>query len=221
MSESVKIPFASTDYQARFEHPYVGFIGLDRPRAFEAVLTALLPFNIRLTDTDIVTTGTPADHKTIFRIPARGIGFHFGAEEYRFSKELSSWATAEEDSQILLAAEHALLEGSNAKVASCTVTVAMHLQPLIKQREEILAPFIPGPFKILTPQRPLQSHASHCVFADGDILLDFSLGFVNGIFLRFSSHFHGHPPLPEIFAKVRSDQATWFKMLDVEEIASA
>src|SRR5438132_3471915 len=121
MVELIKIPMANTDYQARFERPYIGFIGQERARAFEAVLTALLPFNIRLENTEFVTTGTPADHKTIFRIPERGISFQFGAEEYRFSKELSSWATAEEDGQILLAAERALMEGSGAKVASCRV----------------------------------------------------------------------------------------------------
>jgi hypothetical protein len=73
MPELIKIPLASAEYQARFERPYIGFIGHDRPRAFEAVLTALLPFTLRLANTEIVTTGTPADHKTIFRIPERGI----------------------------------------------------------------------------------------------------------------------------------------------------
>ena len=44
MAELVKIPSASVEYQARFERPYVSFISYDRSRAFEAVLTALLPY---------------------------------------------------------------------------------------------------------------------------------------------------------------------------------
>ena len=59
MAELVKIPFASSEYQARFERPYIGFIGHDRARAFEAVLTALLPFNIRLENTEVAHDWNP------------------------------------------------------------------------------------------------------------------------------------------------------------------
>jgi hypothetical protein len=110
-----------------------------------------------------------------------------------------------------------LMDGSNVTIASCIVTVAMHLQLLGKPREEILAPFIPEPFKIFMTQRQAQSYGNHFLFADGDVLLDFSVGFANGIFLRFSSRFNGHPPLPEVLAKVQSDQAALFGMLGVEE----
>jgi hypothetical protein len=221
MAELVRIPLASSEYQARFERPYIGFISHDRTGAFEAVLTALLPFNLRLANTEMVSTGTPADHKAIFRIPERGIRFEFGAEEYRLSKEASSWATADDDGQILLAAERALMEGSGANVTSCMVIVAMHLQPLTKLREEILAPFVPEPFKAFMTQRQTRTYGNHLIFADGDVLLDFSVGFANGIFLRFSSHFNGHPPLSEVLAKVRSDQAALFGILGIEEATNA
>jgi hypothetical protein len=221
MAEVVKIPFATSEYQARFERPYIAFIGRDMPRAFDAVLTALLPFNIRLENTEVLTTGTPADHKVIFKIPERGIRFEFGAEEYKFTKEQANWSTVEADGQILLAAERALMEGSNANITSCIVTVAMHLQLLAKPREEILAPFLPDPFKTFLTQRQVQTYGHHLKFADGDVLLDFSVAFANGIFLRFSSHFPGHPPLAEVLAKVRSDQDTWFGILGVEEATNA
>ena len=221
MAELVKIPFASAEYQALFERPHIAFIGRDLARAFEEVFAVLSSFNFLLANTEIVNTGKPSDHKAIFRIPERGISFQFGAEGYRFSKEFSSWATADDDGQILLAAERALMEGSGAKVASCSAIVGMHLQPLTKPREEILAPFIPEPFKIFMTQRQTQSYATHCIFTDGDVLLDFSVGFANGIFLRFSSRFNGHPPLSEVLAKVRSDQDTLFRILGVEEEANA
>ena len=221
MAELVKIPVSNTEYQAYFERPCIGFIGDERQKAFEAVFTALLHFNLRLENTEIVTTGTLADHKAIFRIPERGIRFQFGAEEYRFNKDYASWATIDDDGQIFLAAERALMEGSSAEVKSFTVTVAMHLQPLTKPREEILAPFFPEPYKVLMTQRPAQTYGHHVRWADGNVLLDFSVGFANGIFLRFSSYFNGHPPLPEVLAKVRSDQAALFGILDIEEAANA
>jgi hypothetical protein len=221
MAELVKIPVSNTEYQAYFTRPCIGFIGDERQKAFEAVFTALLHFNLRLENTEIITTGTLADHKAIFRIPERGIRFQFGAEEYRFNKDYASWATADEDGQIFLAAENALMEGSGAEVKSCTVTVAMHLQPLTKPREEILEPFFPEPYKAFITQRPAQTYGHHVRWADGNVLLDFSVPFANGIFLRFSSFFMGHPPFSEVLAKVRSDQDSLFAILGVEEAANA
>jgi hypothetical protein len=168
----------------------------------------------------IVTDGTPADHKMIFRIPNRGISVQFGAEEYRFTKEGSAWSTADDDEQVLLAAERALTEGSGTKVALCIVTVAMHLQPLTKTREEILTLFVPEPFKALMTQRQAHTYGNHLQWADGDVLLDFSLTFANSIFLRFTSYFNGQPPLSEVRTKVRSDQDTLFRILGVEEAAN-
>ena len=81
---------SSSEYQACFTRPSIGFIGLERPRAFEAVLTALLPFNLRLENTEILTTGTLAEYKTIFRYQNGAFAFEFGAEDYNFTKELAN-----------------------------------------------------------------------------------------------------------------------------------
>ena len=221
MAELVKIPFSRAEFQALFERPHVAFIGRDWARAFEEVFTALSAFNFLLANAEIINTGKVAEHKAIFRLPERGISFQFGADGYRCSKEFSSWATAEDDGQILLAAERALMEGSTAKIASCSATVGVHIQPLNKSREEILAPFIPEPFKVLMENRQTQSYATSFRFADGDAVIDFSAGFANGIFLRFSSSFNGRPPLPEILAKVRNDQAGLFGILGIEEETNA
>jgi hypothetical protein len=221
MPELVKISAASAEYQARFDRPYVGLIADDRARVFEAVVTALLPFQFRLPNAEVVTTGTLANYRVIFRIPERGISFQFGAEEYRFLKEGSSWSTADEDAQVLIAAQRALMEGCGAKVESCMLTIAMHLQPLAKTREEILAPFVPEPFKALMTQRQTQTFGNHMKWADGDVLLDFSIAFANGIFVRLTSQFKGQPPLPDILAKVRSDEEALFGILGVEEAANA
>lgn len=221
MPDLVKIPMASAEYQARFDRPYVGLVASDMQRVYESVLVSLLPFNLRLADTEVDTSGRLADHKVVFRIPDRRISFQFGAEEYRFAKGESSWATADEDTDVLVAAESALLEVSGAKIKTCMLTIAMHLQPLARTREEVLAPFVPGPFKKLLTERNAQTFGNHLKWADGNVLLDFSVAFANGIFLRLTSEFVGHPPLPEILAKVRSDQNTVFEILGVEEAANA
>jgi len=221
MPEQVKIPMANAEYLARFDRPYVGLIAWDMARILEAIVLALLPFKFRLANTEVVTAGTPADHKVIFKIPERGISFQFGAEEYRFAKEGSSWTTMDEDSQVLMAAEQALLGNSGAKIQSCTIAIAMHLQPLAKTREELLAPFAPEPFRTLMAKRHVETFGNHLKWADGDVLLDFSIPFANGIFLRLSSQFSGLPPLPDILAKVRSDEAAVFEALGIEEARNA
>lgn len=221
MPELVKIPMSSAEYLVRFDRPYVGLLANDRARVFESVVAALLPFNFRLANTELVTTGTLADHKVIFRLPELGISFQFAAEEYKFGKDGSSWSTAEEDSRVLLAAERALLESSGAKVDSCLVTLAMHLQPLAKTRDEILAPFVPGPFKLLARDRQAQSFGNHLKWGDGDVLLDFSVALANGIFLRLSSQFKGQPPLSEILSRVRSEEEMLFGILGIEEAPDA
>jgi hypothetical protein len=220
MPDLIKIPAASAEMQARFERPYIGFIGSDRPRAVEAVVSALMPFNFRLSNTELVTTGSLADHKVIFKLPDRGITFQFGAEEYRFTKDGSNWETANEDIRVLMAAEHALLEGTAAKVTRCLTTVAVHLQPLTKPREEVLAPFFPEPFRACMPEGKADTFAAHLKWANGDILIDFSTMFANGIFLRFSSQFDGHPPLAEILTKVRNDEEAIFAILGVQEASA-
>jgi hypothetical protein len=217
MPELVKIPMASAEYLARFDRPYIGLIANDRPRVLEAILAALLPFDFKLRNTELVTAGTLADQKVVFKLPERGISFQFGAEEYRFGKDGASWSTVEEEAKVLLAAEHALLDGCGAKVESCLVTLAMHLQPLSKTREEILAPFMPEPFKSLLTKRQTQTFGNHLKWADGDVLLDFSVVVANGVFLRLSSQFKGHQSLFDILSKVRSDQEILFGLLGVEE----
>jgi hypothetical protein len=221
MPDLVKIPITSAEYQVRFDRPYVGLIANDRPRAFEAVVNALLPFNFRLANTEVITTGTLADYKVIFKIPERGITFQFSAEEYRFGKEGSSWATAKEDVEVLIAAERALVESVGVEAESCMVTVALHLEPLSRKREEMLAPFVPEPFRKFMSGRKVETSGNHLKFADGDILLDFSLLLANGIFVRFTSKFFGRPPHETILAKVRRDEEAIFAILGVEEATDA
>jgi hypothetical protein len=217
MPELIKIPTASAEYQARFDRPYIGLVASDMQRVYESVLVALLPFKLRLADTEVDTSGRLADHKVVFRIPDRGISFQFGAEGYRFGKVEPSWAKVDEDTAVLAAAEGALLAASGAKIKECVLTIAMHMQPLSKTREEVLAPFVPEPFKTFLAVRNAQTFGNHLKWANGNVLLDFSVAVANGIFLRLTSEFEGHPPLPEILAKIREDQSSVLEILGVAE----
>ena len=97
----------------------------------------------------------------------------------------------------------------------------MHLQPLAKTRDQLLAGFIPPPFLSLATEKGVQSVASHIKFGGGEILLDYSLAYANGVFLRLSSIFQGHPTQAEMLARMTADQERVFKILDIQEAGTA
>ncbi len=218
MAELVKITSSTAEFTGRFDRPYVGLIADDRAPVFEEVIEALLAFKFRLANAEVISVGPLTDHKVIFRNPEKGVTFQFGAEEYTYSNDQSSWNNAEEDLQVLVAAEDALLKASGAKVGSCLVRLFLHMQPIAKTREQILESFVPTPFEALVRQRQALSFGSHLRLIDGDLLLDFSNVVANGIFLRLTSEFINKPPLADILAKVRGDQKTVFGILDIEDV---
>ena len=130
MAELVKIPLASAEYQARFERPILVSLALTGREP----LRLSLPHYCLLISVWRIRKLSRQEHQPIIRrfLEFQNAGFAFNSEQRNTgsTKSASSWTTADEDGQILLAAEHALMEGSGAKVASCMVTVAMHLQPL-------------------------------------------------------------------------------------------
>ena len=66
MAELVKIPAASAEYVAKFDRPYIGLLVGDRPAVFEGILNALLPFNFRFANTEVVNSDVPADNRVVF-----------------------------------------------------------------------------------------------------------------------------------------------------------
>ena len=221
MPELAKIPAATAEVVARFDRPYIGLLANDRAAVFEALVTALLPFTFRLANTEIISGGKPAEEKMVFRLPERGIIFQFGAEEYRFTKDGAAWATAAEDGEVWNAAETALLTASGAKIGGYGVTLALHIVPLSKTRDEVIAPFISAPFKQLTDQQAT-AFGAHIRFAGGgEVLFDYSLGYANGIFLRLSSQLDGKQSIPEIIARIHHEEEQVLKMLDLQDATGA
>jgi hypothetical protein len=101
--------------------------------------------------------------------------------------------------KILVTAEAALLDGTSKKIHSCLVTVALHAQLLTRPREEVLSPFIPAPFQ---EWANATSYGNHLRWPSGDLLIDFSAVYANGIFMKFSTQFEGHPPIEQMLEQV-------------------
>jgi hypothetical protein len=214
MPSLIKIPYSTVEYQARFARPVIQLIA-EKAAPIQAVVDALIPFGFQFVNTE--TDGMLSAHKTTFRLPDRNIVFHFGAEECRFTKNASNWNTADEDLQVLIAAESAVL-AQGAEVRTRSVAVAMHLQLVETPRSEILSRFAPEPFfkNVPAEYQPIQ-FGTAVTLAHGSILVDHSATVANGIFVRFAQEFDAIPSLLDIMAKVRRDEEFLFGVLDVEE----
>jgi hypothetical protein len=221
MAEQVKISLGSAEYLVRFDRPYIELIGTDRQKVIVAVVLGLRPFGIGLNNVEIIAAGPLRNHKTVFRLPERGISFEVSAEEYKLVKENASWATAEDDVAVLVAAQEAVLGEGGVGVSNGAVSIAMHVQPLTKRREEILASFMVRPLKAFLTERKVQSFGNHARWADGDLLLDFSLVVANGIYIRMTRQFAAGAKAPEVLKKLREEQEIVFGILGIEEATNA
>jgi hypothetical protein len=216
MPEIVKIPISSTEYQARFAQPEIGFIGDGLNRAVKATVEALLPFGFRLANTEVVLNGPLSEHRLVFKLPEKAITIQFGAEAFTFLKGGSNWITAEADAEILAAAQTALFETLPVEISHCLVTVSLHAQLLEKKREEVLKPFIPTPFQ---GWRKLTTYGNHLKWDGGDLLFDFSALIANGIFVKYSTRFEGSQPVEALLRQLREHENSIFNILGIQEEA--
>ena len=218
MPSLIKIPYSTVEYQARFARPVVRLIA-GKAEVIQTVVDALLPFGFKFTNLE--TQGALATHRTIFRMPEKSIVFQYGADGCWFTKENSSWQTAEDDLKVLMAAEAAAVLATGCEIATRTVAVAMHLQLLETPREEILTRFTPSPFLEGLPSdyKPVQ-FAGVVKFSSGTMLFDYSATVANGIFVRFSADFDDKASLHDVMAKVRKDEEFAFSMLGVQEVSN-
>jgi hypothetical protein len=218
MPELVKIPFSEAFYVGRYARPDVGFFFARRQKVFEGILDAWIPAGLKLANVEAnFGPANVGEHKITFKLPERRITLQFGPDEYTFRKEGSSWETAEVDALLWEQAEAAILDDSEIVIASGQATVAMHLEPTTKQREEILAAFVPDRLQGIATDRQANAFGSHLRFPDGEILIDFSVVVPNGIYVRFSSFFKGRQPMKAVLEKLHADEHSYFALLGVAE----
>jgi hypothetical protein len=218
MAELVKIPLSEAFYVGRYARPDGGFFFARRQKVFEAVLDAWIPAGLKLANVEANLGSTNVgEHKITFKLPQRRITLQLGPEEYTFRKEGSSWETAQADALLWERAEAAILNESEVEIASGQATVAMHLEPTTKQREEILAAFVPDRLQGIATDRQANAFGSHLRFPDGEILIDFSVVVPNGIYVRFSSFFKGRQPMKAVLEKLYADEHSYFALLGVAE----
>lgn len=215
MPEIVTTSLSFFEVEIEFAEPNLK-IWLDRIAIVEAVYFALRPWNISVDDIEVIQTGKPSEQGVKFRIPEKRASFFFSSAACRFSRDSTSWQTAEETIQILDAALTAFNQHSNTKSKSFKAAVALHVQPKTKPFIEILAPVIPLPMASLENE-PAQSMAAIVKWPNRRVTVDGSAQIANGIFIRYERDFSADAGYETMARQLYSDEEQVFGMLDIKE----
>jgi hypothetical protein len=217
MPEIVTTPISYFEVEMEYSTPDIK-MWLDRVNVVQAVYAALKPWDITVDDVEILTTGKPSEQGIKFKIPKKLSTFFFGPAYCKFTRDSTSWETAEETIQILDAAFQALVGETKAVVAKRKTVIVLHLQPKTLSFFQILAPFVPAKLAALEPEQA-KTMAIIMKWEKRKMTLDGSGQIANGLFLRFEREFDGTASYEEMAIRLRSDENEIFAMLGVQEEA--
>lgn len=217
MPEIVATPISYFEVEMEYAAPDIK-MWLDRANVVQAVYAALRPWNITVDDVEIITTGKPSEQGIKFKIPQKMASFFFGPAYCKFTRDSTSWETAEETIQILDAAFQALVGETKATVVRRKTVIVLHVQPKTLPFFQILAPFVSTKLAALEPT-PLKTMATIIKWDKRKLTLDGSGQLANGIFLRFEREFDGDTSYEEMARRLRADETEVFQTLDIQEEA--
>jgi hypothetical protein len=217
MPEIVKIPISYFEVEMEYASPDIK-MWLDRANVVQAVYAALRPWNITVDDVEIITTGKPSEQGIKFKIPQKLSAFFFGPAHCKFTRDGTSWETAEETIQILDAAVGALVGQTGAQIVNRKTVIVLHAQPATLPFLQILSPFVPTKLGALEKEPP-KTMAVVVKWEKRKITLDGSAQLANGIFVRFEREFEGNASYEEMARQLHADEQEIFSMLGIQEEA--
>jgi len=153
MPEIVTTPMSYFEALIEYESPNT-LLWLDRASVVQALFDAFAKWNVKVDDVEILTAGKPSEQGIKFRLPEKQASFFFGAAACRFTRDNTSWETAQETIEILDAAVTTLEKMGKVKPATFKTTVALHIQPKTLPVIEILKKMIPAPMATLESTPP-------------------------------------------------------------------
>jgi hypothetical protein len=217
MPEIVTTPMSYFEALIEYERPNI-LLWLDRAGVVQALFDTFAKWNVKVDDVEILTTGKNSEQGIKFRLPEKLASFFFSPAACRFTRDSTSWETAQETIEILDAAVTTLTRVGNVKPATFKTTVALHIQPKSLPFIEILKKIIPAPVAALEPAPP-QTMASVVKWDERKVTIDGSGQIANGIFIRYEREFKADIGYEEIARRLRADEDGIFAMLDVKEEA--
>ncbi len=128
MAELITIPISYFELSVIFQRPNLK-LWADRADVVQGLFDVLAPWNVKIEDIEIRTTGTIPEQGINIKIPQKQAAFFFGAAHCKFSRDGVDWATAEETIQILDTALSNLLRLSGVAIGTQQTVIALHFQP--------------------------------------------------------------------------------------------
>ena len=215
MPELVTIPISLFELAVDYERPEFK-VWMDRASVVQGIFDALKPWEPRIDDVDIVTTGKASEQGFTIKLPLKRVSFFFGPASCKFTRENVDWQTAEETIAILDAAVSALIRSCGVAMGPKNTAISLHLQPKSLPFNALLIPFI-APQLASLDSEPVSTMATVAKWAHHKVTIDGSGVIANAIFLRFEREFPTAATYDEIAERLRKDEEDLFKILGVEE----
>jgi hypothetical protein len=217
MPELVTIPISFFEITVDYQKPHLRLLA-DRGALVQGIFDSLEPWNPRVDDIELRTSGKLSEQGVAFKVPSKRITFFIGPASCTFTQDAVDWPSAEETILILSALLSKLAQFTDVVLGTKHTTVAVHLQPRTLHFAEMLRPFFPSQFASLETT-PLKTLAIVGKWENRKVTIDGSASLANGIFLRFERDFYEAVTLEEMAFQLKKDEQELFAIMGVEEDA--
>jgi hypothetical protein len=210
-----EIPYSVVEYTAFFKKPILEAWTVP---AFmiAAALDALAPFGFKLDGVEVKThTEKLNDYALVFRRDPPGVTVTVQLGKLYILAENLDWTEVDQFIATAHAFIDAVIQKSKAEIQSQHVAVGIHIQLKTKPRHEVTAPLLsPSAFGLMDgeikfPGVILQREKA-------TIVVDASLAFANGLFVRINREHGADMPLERMAEILRADEERLFDILGLE-----
>jgi hypothetical protein len=215
MPEIVDTHLSFFEAEIEFVQPNLR-IWLDRIAIVEAVYDALRQWGITVDDVEVIQTGKPSEQGVKFKVPDKRVSFFFSAGLCRFSRDSTSWQTAQETIEILDVCLKAFRTNAHIEFKTFKTAVALHVQPRTKPFFDVLKPLIPKPMEALGTETS-KALAIVVKWPDRRVTIDGSAQIANGIFIRYEHDFPAEAGYEAMAKQLYADEMAIMELLDIKE----
>jgi hypothetical protein len=215
MPELVTIPVSFIEVAIDYENPNTRLV-TDRAAVVQHIFEALLPWNFKIDDIEILNSGRNSEQGAMFRLPHTHVSFFVGPTLCRFSRDAVAWNLADETLSILETVLSALTRSSGVVLGTKRTAIGLHLQPQRVPFMELLRPFVPTQLASLESE-PVVTMATIVKWGNRRVTIDGSGTLANGVFLKLEREFMSDIPYTEVARQLFNDEQELLKIVGVEE----
>lgn len=209
------IPYSMLEYTAVFGKPILEAWAVPA-RLVAVVLNTLDPFGFRPDGVELKTRAEKlTENVVLFRRTPPGVTFTVGVEKLVIAAENLAWGDAEHFIKGARAGLDAVLQRGEVDVRLQHLVLGIHIQLKTKPRQEVTAPLLSEKaLKLLEGDLKMPGvilQREKC-----SIVIDGSLAFANGLFVRINREHAANVRFEEMAEILRRDEMQLFDVLGLE-----